>query len=83
MKSLILALLLVSTIYATEKLIFEDDFEFLDLKKWQHELTLGGGGNWEFEWYVNNRSNSYTKNGVLYIKPTLTEDAIGTDGLRN
>lgn len=25
-------------------LLFEDTFDYLDLKKWQHELTLGGGG---------------------------------------
>lgn len=30
---------------------------------------------------MNNRSNSYVKDSVLYIKPTLTEDAIGTAGL--
>lgn len=27
--------------------------------------------------YDNNRSNSYAKNGILYIKPTLTEDRYG------
>ena len=26
------------------ELIFEDNFDFLDLYKWQHELTLWGGG---------------------------------------
>jgi beta-glucanase (GH16 family) len=30
---------------------------------------------------VNNRSNSYVKDGVLHLKPTMTEDAIGTDAL--
>lgn len=63
---------------SAEKLIFEDNFDTLNYKTWEHELTLGGGGNWEFEWYVNNRSNSYIKNGVLYLKPTMTEDAVGT-----
>lgn len=67
---------------AAETLIFEDDFKTLDFKKWQHEQTLSGGGNWEFEWYVNNRSNSYVKDGVLYIKPTYTEDYLGTAGLQ-
>ncbi|ORY00587.1 putative glucan binding protein, partial [Basidiobolus meristosporus CBS 931.73] len=33
--------------------------------------------NWEFEYYYNNRSNSYVKDGVLYIKPTFTADRIG------
>ncbi|XP_033115117.1 beta-1,3-glucan-binding protein-like [Anneissia japonica] len=40
-------------------------------------MTAGGGGNWEFQYYTNNRSNSYTKNGNLYIKPTLTSDKYG------
>nr|XP_023017874.1 beta-1,3-glucan-binding protein-like [Leptinotarsa decemlineata] len=62
-------------------LIFEDDFNELDLKKWQHEQTLGGGGNWEFQWYTNNRSNSFVHNGVLHIRPTLLADDYGNDFL--
>nr|XP_002740986.2 PREDICTED: beta-1,3-glucan-binding protein-like [Saccoglossus kowalevskii] len=60
-------------------LIFEDDFEKLDLTKWQHEITAGGGGNWEFQLYTNNRSNSYVRDGVLYIKPTLLSETYGDD----
>lgn len=26
------------------QLIFEDNFDEFDLKKWSHEITLGGGG---------------------------------------
>lgn len=63
------------------QLIFEDTFDTLDFKKWQHEITLAGGGNWEFQWYLNNRSNSYTDNGILYLAPTLTTDTIGDAGL--
>mmetsp|Transcript_19459 Transcript_19459/g.19470 ORF Transcript_19459/g.19470 Transcript_19459/m.19470 type:complete len:314 (+) Transcript_19459:119-1060(+) len=44
---------------------------------------MSGGGNWEFEWYVNNRSNSYVKNSTLYIMPTMTEDAIGMTTLQS
>ncbi|XP_077294227.1 beta-1,3-glucan-binding protein-like [Arctopsyche grandis] len=33
--------------------------------------------NWEFQWYTNNRTNSYTKNGHLYIRPTLLADQTG------
>ncbi|XP_074028638.1 beta-1,3-glucan-binding protein [Leptinotarsa decemlineata] len=62
-------------------LIFEDDFNELDLKKWQHEQTLGGGGNWEFQWYTNNRSNSYVEDGILHIRPTLVADDFGNDFL--
>jgi beta-glucanase (GH16 family) len=55
-------------------LIFDEDFNDFDLDVWQHEITASGGGNWEFQIYTNNRSNSYTKGGTLYIKPTLTSD---------
>jgi hypothetical protein len=55
-------------------LIFEDNFDTFDFDVWSHEVTASGGGNWEFQYYSNNRSNSYTKNGHLYIKPTLTSD---------
>ena len=27
--------------------------------------------------YDNNRTNSFTKNGILHIKPTLTEERYG------
>ena len=35
---------------------------------------MAGGGNWEFQIYRNNRTNSYVKNGILHITPTLTQD---------
>jgi beta-glucanase (GH16 family) len=41
----------------------------------------GGGGNWEFQYYTNNRSNSYVKDGKLFIKPTLTEETIGKENV--
>ncbi|KRT86910.1 hypothetical protein AMK59_1529, partial [Oryctes borbonicus] len=62
-------------------IIFQEEFDSLNLKKWQHENTLGGGGNWEFQWYTNNRTNSFVNDGVLYIKPTLTADHLGYDAL--
>lgn len=39
--------------------------------------------SWEFQYYTNNRSNSYTRNSILYIKPTLTADFIGEQNLLN
>ena len=30
-------------------LLFSEDFNILDNEVWEHELTLGGGGNWEFQ----------------------------------
>ncbi|KAF0306960.1 Beta-1,3-glucan-binding protein [Amphibalanus amphitrite] len=63
------------------ELIFEDNFDELDLVTWQHELTLWGGGNNEFEGYNNNRTNSYIRDGVLYLRPTLTAERFGEDFL--
>lgn len=62
-------------------LIFNEEFNKFDFHTWSHEKTLTGGGNWEFEVYLNNRSNSYVRNGNLYIKPTLTSDKYGEDFL--
>jgi len=67
--------------YCSRQLIFEDNFDILDSEKWQHEVTLGGGGNWEFQWYVDNRKNSFTKNGKLHLRPTLTSEEFGEDFL--
>jgi len=67
---------------AAETLVFEDDFNTLNFTTWEHEITMGGGGNWEFEYYTNNRTNSFTKEGVLYLQPTLTSDTIGEDELK-
>jgi len=77
----ILFLALIHSIHA--RMVFHDDFEEFDLSVWQHEITMGGGGNWEFEYYTNNRSNSYVRDGILYLKPTLTADNIGVKNLKN
>ena len=63
-----------------QQLLFSDEFDILDVSKWTHEKTMGGGGNWEFEIYQNNRTTSYTRNGVLYITPGLTADLLGVNG---
>ena len=64
-------------------LIFSDEFNYFNLTRWKHEITLGGGGNWEFQYYDNNRSNSYVKDDVLYLKPSFLADDIGEDALRS
>ena len=51
--------------------IFSDDFDYFNLTRWKHEITLGGGGNWEFQYYDNNRSNSYVKDGVQSINQSI------------
>jgi len=67
----------------TEKLVWSDEFDTFDLSVWKHELTMGGGGNWEFEYYTNNRTNSFVKNGTLHIQATLTADTIGEANVRS
>lgn len=32
-----------------ESLVFEDHFHEFDLSVWKHEITMAGGGNWEFQ----------------------------------
>lgn len=78
---LLLGLATYSVALKNPKLVFSDEFDELNTFRWQHEVTLGGGGNWEFELYSNNRSNSYTKDGILYLQPTLTADMIGEQNL--
>jgi hypothetical protein len=36
--------------YYPGQIIFEDHFNTLDFETWDHENTLAGGGNWEFQW---------------------------------
>lgn len=58
MLPLLSALVIGSALAAPQEvLIWSDEFNTLNLSKWKHEITMGGGGNWEFEYYINNRSN--------------------------
>ncbi|KDR21213.1 beta-1,3-glucan-binding protein-like [Zootermopsis nevadensis] len=59
------------------ELIFNEEFDTFDFQTWNHEKTAAGGGNWEFQIYLNNRSNSFVRDGKLFIKPTLTADKHG------
>ena len=74
--SLFSALSMAQLVHGKRELVLalEDTFEDFNLSLWKHELTLGGGGNWEFQYYTNNRSNSYVEDGVLHIRPTLLAD---------
>lgn len=60
-------------------LVWQDEFDFLDESKWQHFVTGWRGGNWEFQYYRNNRKNSFVRDGLLYINPSLTADEYGED----
>ena len=63
-------------------LVLEDNFTDFNLSLWKHEINLGGGGNYEFQYYTNNRTNSYVEDGVLHFQPTLLADQIGEGAVR-
>ena len=75
---LLLSTLLFCAVSARDlKLILEDDFNTFNVSLWRHQITAGGGGNWEFELYDNNRTTSFVRDGALNIKPALMVDDIG------
>jgi len=66
-------------------LIWSDEFDgdSIDESKWTHFVSGWRGGNHEFQYYRNNRKNSYIDNGDLVIKPSLTADEYGEDFIYN
>ncbi|KAJ1526376.1 hypothetical protein ONE63_009522 [Megalurothrips usitatus] len=66
---------------ASERLAFADEFDTLDDNKWGHMVSAWRGGNNEFQYYRNDRRNSYVRDGILYLLPTLTADEYGEDFL--
>jgi beta-glucanase (GH16 family) len=65
------------------EILFEDNFDenFIDKSKWKFEQTLAGGHDWQFQWFVENQENAFTRDGILHIKPTLTADKFGEEEL--
>nr|AAP74223.1 beta-1,3-glucanase [Pseudocardium sachalinense] len=55
--------------------VFRDDFNgAFDPAGWNYEVSMYGGYNWEVQAYVPDARNIFTRNGHLFIKPTLTTD---------
>jgi hypothetical protein len=52
--------------FCSGDLIFEDNFDTLNFGKWKHEVTMGGGGNWEFQMVRKISTTRY-----LYLKLTI------------
>ena len=44
-----LILLSLIGLVSADTLIFEETWDELNFDRWQHEHTMGGGGNWEFQ----------------------------------
>lgn len=63
-------------------IIFEENFNTLNRSTWFFENTLGGGGNYEFQWYPSyDPTNCFVRNGNLHLAPTLTSDIFGEEFL--
>ena len=78
-----LFLIFVRLATAQDTLVWQEEFDSLDESTWEHFVTGWRGGNHEFQYYRNNRKNSYVRDGILYIVPTLTADEYGEDFLYN
>ncbi len=63
--------------FSSPKLVLSEEFSSggIDFGLWKHEISAGGirGQTWEFEYFQNNRTNSYVKDEHLYITPTVSE----------
>jgi beta-glucanase (GH16 family) len=80
MKSVGLFIVLLAV--CSSKLVFEDNFTTFNMNTWRHDITLAGGGNWEFQLYDNNRSTTFVTNNTLHIRPLLTSNKIGEQAVR-
>ncbi|EKM53200.1 glycoside hydrolase family 16 protein [Phanerochaete carnosa HHB-10118-sp] len=62
-------------------LILSEDFDSLDLTStWNAVVGIGSDGNGEFQAYTQESGNLYTRNGELYIMPTLTSESSDLTG---
>ncbi|KIK58092.1 glycoside hydrolase family 16 protein [Collybiopsis luxurians FD-317 M1] len=68
-------------------LVMEEDFSggedavFGSGGTFWREVNMDGFGNGEFEMTTGSSKNSYIKNGILYLAPTLTSEEIGLDNV--
>jgi len=46
---------------SAERLVWQDEFDNLDLSKWSHVVSAWGGNNQEFQYFRNDRRNRYMK----------------------
>nr|AIY63535.1 endo-1,3-beta-D-glucanase isoform 1 [Lambis sp. AAB-2014] len=69
---------------ATTVMMDEFNSGHIDMHKWKHTINAGWWGNrHQAQMYTPEPVNTYVRNGVLYIRPTLTEDTFGEGFLRN
>ncbi|XP_065350462.1 beta-1,3-glucan-binding protein-like [Cloeon dipterum] len=61
------------------QLLFQDHFDSLDTRKWKHSVYIADAPDFEFCMYTNRKENAYVREGVLHIRPTLTESTFGAN----
>ncbi|KAE8737378.1 Gram-negative binding protein, partial [Frankliniella occidentalis] len=64
------------------QVVFEDNFDSVDLTRWSHEVKISGAPDYEFCIYTQNPENTFTQKGLLHLSPTLTNDKYGADFIR-
>ena len=74
-----LTLIASSELARSERLIWSDEFDVLDETKWSHLVTTYPLE--DFQYYRNNRANSWVSDGRLHIMPTPTAMEYGEDFL--
>lgn len=60
--------------------MFQDEFDYLNMNKWKHEVNIDRGNNDELQMYGHpdtQGENAYVRDGILIIRPTLTLDYLG------
>jgi len=70
--------LLIPTSFS-ESLVWSDEFDTLDDEIWSHLVTTYPLD--DFQYYRNNRANSWVSDGYLHMMPTLTAAEYGEDFL--
>ena len=58
-----------------QRLVWSDEFEFLDETKWSHLVTTHPPQ--DFQYYRNNRANSWVSGGQLHLMASLTAREYG------
>jgi len=66
----------LNKVHAPGDLIWADEFDGLDRSVWHHEINMNGGYNNEFQIYDDYGNNAYTKDGSLWIRPSLSLDTV-------
>ncbi|KAL7275795.1 hypothetical protein RUND412_001248 [Rhizina undulata] len=56
--------------------LIEDWSEGFNQDVWAREVELGGFGNGQFEYTTNTEENSFVQDGILYLRPTLTDEKL-------